>query len=149
MITALKYLVYWFVPQEKYLSGLVKSDAVIMDAIKLLNASSIHTNLELLQAGLTPEGRTALVEKTGVLPEVVLDLVNRVDFSRMPWSSKATISNIIGAGYASIAELAEADPDQLYADFFSYGKSIGKNLKLGNEIENSYRIARIIPKIVK
>jgi len=149
MITALKYLVYWFIPQEKYLSGLVKSDSAIMDSLKILNSSSIRTNLELLQAGLTPEGRTALVKKTRLLPEVVLDLVNRADFSRMPWSSKATISNIIGAGYGSIAKLAEADPDRLYADFFSYGKSIGKNLKLGNEIENSYRIARIIPKIVQ
>jgi len=148
-ITALKYLVYWFVPQEKYLSGLVKSDTSIMDAIKVLNVSGLRTNLELLQAGLTPDGRAALEEKTGLVPEVILDLVNRADFSRMPWSSKATISNIIGAGYGSIAQLADADPDRLYADFFNYGKRIGKNLKLGNEIENSYRIARIVPRLVK
>jgi hypothetical protein len=80
---------------------------------------------------------------------VIAELVNRADFSRMPWSSKATISNIIGAGYGTLSRLANADPDQLYADFFRYGKAIGKNLKLGNEIENSYRIAKIVPVLLQ
>ncbi len=40
-------------------------------------------------------------------------------------------------------------PEQLQTDFFAYGKAIGKNLKLGNEIENSYRIAKIIPKLIE
>jgi hypothetical protein len=48
-----------------------------------------------------------------------------------------------------MSELVNANPEQLYADFFGYGKAIGKNLKLGNEIENSYRIAKIIPVLVK
>ena len=48
-----------------------------------------------------------------------------------------------------LSRLARADPEQLYADFFRYGKSIGKNLKLGNEIENSYRIAKIVPELVQ
>jgi hypothetical protein len=37
---------------------------------------------------------------------------------------------------------------QLYTAFFSYGKSIGKNLKIGNEIENNYRIPKIVPVLV-
>jgi hypothetical protein len=81
-------------------------------------------------------------------PETTSELVNRADFSRMPWASKATISNIIGAGYTTLAALASADPDQLVDDFFKYGKHTGKNLKLGNEIENSYRIAKIVPTIL-
>jgi len=80
--------------------------------------------------------------------ETILDLVNRADISRLPRASKATISNIIGAGYGSLSQLANVEPDKLYTDFYTYGKSIGKNLKLGNEIENSYRIARIIPQLV-
>ena len=68
--------------------------------------------------------------------------------ARLPWASEATISNIIGAGYGSLSQLANADPERLYADFYNYGKSIGKNLKLGNEIENSYRITKIVPQLV-
>jgi hypothetical protein len=66
----------------------------------------------------------------------------------MPWASKATISNIIGAGYGRIVELANADLEQLQRDFHSYGASIGKNLRFGNEIESSYRIPKIIPLIL-
>ncbi len=145
----LKFLIYWFIPGEKYLSGLIRDDPDINHAIKVLSKFGIRTNLELLQKGHTSIGRKSLVEASGLPAGVISELVNRSDFSRMPWASKATISNIIGAGYGSLAQLAKADPEMLVADFFRYGKSIGKNLKLGNEIENSYRIAKIIPELLE
>jgi hypothetical protein len=148
-ISVLKYLVYWLIPGEKYLSGLVRDDPEISEAIKVLRSAGIRTNLGMLKAGITTHGRKELAHTSGLPVEIITELVNRADFSRMPWASKATISNIIGAGYGSLAELANADPDKLYADFFRYGKSIGKNLKFGNEIENSYRIAKIVPVLVQ
>jgi Domain of unknown function (DUF4332) len=147
-VTVLKYLVYWFIPREKYLSGLVQSET-LNHAVKVLREQGIRTNLDLLQQGITSAGRKALVKSSGLPEAVISELVNRADFSRLPWASKATISNIIGAGYGSLSQLAHADPEKLYADFFRYGRSIGKNLKLGNEIENSYRIARIVPALLK
>jgi hypothetical protein len=149
IITVSKFLVYWLIPGEKYLSGLVRADSKTLAEIKVLRASGIRTNLELLEKGRNASGRKSLVESSGLLPAVIAGLVNIADFSRMPWASKATISNIIGAGYASLSQLTNADPDRLYEDFFRYGKSIGKNLKLGNEIENNYRIAKIIPVILE
>jgi hypothetical protein len=76
------------------------------------------------------------------------ELGNRADLSRLPWASKATISNILGAGYGSWEKLAKADFQKLVRDFHAYGASIGKNLKLGNEIESSHRIARILPAVL-
>lgn len=149
IVTALKYLVYWFIPGSKYLSGLVREDPEVSGAIQALRASGIRTNLDILQRGLTPAARQALAESSGLPEAVIYRLVNIADFSRMPWASKATISNILGSGYGSLDELREADPEKLYADFYRYGKSIGKNLKLGNEIENSYRIAKIVPVLVR
>ncbi len=145
----LKYLAYWVIPSEKYLSGLVRDEPVIQSAIKTLAETGIRTNLQLLQAGISPSGRMALAIQSGLSPTVISNLVNRADLSRMPWASKATISNLSEAGYGSLARLANADQEQLFADFFAYGKSIGKNLKLGNEIENSFRIARILPILVQ
>jgi hypothetical protein len=149
IVTALKYLIYWFIPPEKYLSGLVRGDPSIINAIKVLGKRGVRTNLELLQVGFTARGRMSLAGTSGLPVPVISELVNRADFSRLPWASKATISNIIGAGYGSLELLANANPEHLYADFFRYGKSIGKNLKLGNEIENSHRIAKIIPILVQ
>ena len=148
-VAVLKFLIYWFIPGEKYLSGLVRDDPEITHAVRRLGGLGIRTNLELLQKGISEAGRKSLAEDSGLPLEVISELVHRADFSRMPWSSKATISNIIGAGYGSLAQLANASEEQLYENFFKYGKTIGKNLKLGNEIENSYRIAKIIPVLVQ
>jgi hypothetical protein len=144
----LKFLVYWFIPNQKYLSGLVQEDPSIQSAIQTLRQYGVRTNLEMLEKGIDRKGRNAIAEDSGISYGTIAELVNRADFSRLPWSSKATISNVIGAGYPSLADLRNADPEKLYADFFAYGRKIGKNLKLGNEIENSYRIAKIIPQLV-
>ena len=149
LAAALKYLTYWFIPMSKPLSSLVRADPVALGAVKTLRDLGVRSNLDLLERGCTADGRQALAE-AGALPEtMILELVHRADFSRLPWASKATISNIIGAGYASLAQLAAADPQQLFQDFFRYGESIGKNLKLGNEIDNSYRIAHLVPEILR
>jgi len=144
----MKYLTYWFLPGPKYLGGLVWLDPGTSAAVKVLQEHGIRTNLDIMQAGDTPAKRVLLAEKSGLPPYIIDELVNRADFSRMPWASKATISNIIGAGYGSLQQLAQAEPEQLYQDFFRYGQTIGKNLKLGNEIENSHRIAKIVPVIL-
>jgi hypothetical protein len=149
IVEVLKYLIYWVIPMNKYLSGLVKPGSHTNEALKVLRGLGIRTNLDLLRCGITAADRKALAKESGLPLELITELVNIADFSRMPWASKATISNIMGAGYCSLASLASADPERLYADFFRYGEVIGKNLKLGNEIENSHRIAKIVPVILQ
>lgn len=149
IVSAVKYLIYWFIPIEKYFSGLIRTDPQAVRALKALHAIGVRTNLDLLQQGYSKAGRVELVEKSGLPQGEINTWVNRADFSRMPWASKATIANIMGAGYGSLAQLAAADPDQVSADYYRFGKSFGKNLKLGNEIENCQRIARILPRIVQ
>ena len=149
VVQVFKFLIYWFVPGEKYLSGLIQADPQSRQQLEALRAIGIRTNLELLERGRSKTGRASMAKECG-LPEAVVEThVNRADLSRMPWASKATIANILGAGYGSLAELADAVPEKLYADFYRYGESIGKNLKHGNEIENSHRIAKIVPRIVQ
>lgn len=149
VIAVLKYLVYWFIPTKKDLSGLVRPASPLEEAIKILRRLGIRSNLDMLQGSLTPAERKAVAEASGLPQTTLEELLHRADFSRMPWASKATISNLVGAGYGSLAALANAQPEQLYQDFYRYGASIGKNLELGNEIENSYRIAQIVPAILE
>lgn len=146
-VSVLKYLVYWFIPMEKNFASLVPDD--LKDSATALRTAGIRTNLDLLERGRTSARRADLAAASALTESAALELVHRADLSRMPWASKATINNFVGAGYGSVAKLAKAPTEQLYADFFRYGQSIGKNLKLGNEIENSHRIAKIIPIIVK
>ena len=146
---ALQFLSYWFIPTAKPLSSLVRPGSELEAAIQTLRRQGIRSNLELLQDGRTRLGREQIVESSGLPAAVVEELVQRADLSRLPWASKATISNIIGAGYGSLSRLVDAEPEQLYQDFFRYGAAIGKNLKLGNEIDNSYRIAKLMPRVVE
>jgi hypothetical protein len=148
VIGGLKFLVYWVIPMKKPVRELGKTNLQVIEAAACLRQHGIRFNLDLLDRGLTPEGRRALAVENGLPDAVILDLVNRADFSRMPWASSATVSNIIGAGYGSLQKLAAADLEQLSADFYRYGASIGKNLKFGNEIDNSWRIAKIVPPVV-
>ncbi len=147
--TLLKFTVYWLIPGEKYLGGLVRDVKPVAEELSALRAVGVKTNLQILQSGITPVGRKALAEKSGLSYKVITEWVNRADFSRMPWASKATVSNLMGSGYGSLQQLANGQAEQVYADYMRYGKSIDKNLKLGNEIENSYRVAKIIPILVQ
>jgi hypothetical protein len=52
LMAALKYLVYWFIPSKKLLSGLVSNDSSTKDGIQVLRYRGIRTNLEILQKGL-------------------------------------------------------------------------------------------------
>lgn len=144
-----KYLIYWVVPMEKLLNGLLRPDQGMTEEVDVLRKLGVRTNLDMLQQGLTRAGRLILANESGLSEAVIMDWVNRADLSRLPWASKATISNIMGSGYGSLVKLANADPERLYADFFSFGKAIGKNLKFGNEIESSQRIARILPTVIQ
>ncbi len=146
---ALKYLVYWVIPDQKPVRELVKREECLIEAATTLRLMGVRWNLDLLERGTNARGRKALAAESGLDAGVVADLVNRADFSRLPWTSSATIANLIGSGYASLARVAEADFEQINADFYRYGAAIGKNLKIGNEIDNVWRIARILPRVVE
>lgn len=149
VIGVLKYLVYWVIPAKKQARELVKNDPALIEMAALLRPLGIRYNLDLLERGRTPPARLALAEESGLPLEVIDGLVYRADFSRMPWTSSATIANIVGCGYASMAQVASAPYEQIRADFFRYGAAIGKNLKLGNEIDNSWRVSKILPKVIE
>ena len=148
VVGCLSYMMYWFLPMKKYLQSLVKNNPLIQQELQKLYAAGICFNLDLLEQGATPEGRREVARAAGLAEAAVSGLVNRADFSRMPWASAATVSNIIGAGYGSLSKLANADPEKLHEDFFLYGAAIGKDLRFGNEIDSSYRIAQFVPKVV-
>jgi len=148
VVELLKYLFYWFIPRKKGLKELMRKDPRLFAVIDLLRGSGIRSNLDVLENGRTPELRKRLAEGCGAEQAALDELVNRADFSRMPWASAATISNIVGAGYGSIEKLASADLERVEEDFYRYGESIGKNLRFGNEINSSHRIAKLVPRVL-
>jgi hypothetical protein len=148
VVGVLKFLVYWVVPAKKSLNELVKKGQGFDPACAALRQAGVRCNLDLMELGRTPAARRQLALDSGLDEVVLADLVYRADYSRLPWTSLATINNLVYSGYASLGCLAEAPFERVSADFYRYGASIGKNLKLGNEIDNTHRIARLVPKVV-
>lgn len=148
LAATLKFLIYWVVPMARPLRALARPTAEVQHVIDMLRQAGLRNSLDLLEAGRTPAGRRDLAARSGASAALVDELIHRADFSRLPWTSAATISNYIGAGFATLAALAEAESEQAAAQYHRYGASIGKNLKLGNEIENGHRIARLLPQVV-
>lgn len=149
LASALKFLIYWVVPMARPLRALARPTSEVQIVIEPLRQAGLRTSLDALEAGRMPADRRALAARSGAPAALVDELVHRADFSRLPWTSAATISNYIGAGFATLEALAAAEPELASAQYHRYGASIGKNLKLGNEIENGHRIARLIPRVVE
>ena len=149
LAAGLKFLIYWVVPMSRPLRALARPGAEIQKVVEMIRETDLRTSLDLLEAGRAPAGRRALAARSGAPVALIDELIQRADFSRLPWTSAATISNYIGAGFATLEALAEAEPEQAAARYHRYGASIGKNLKLGNEIENGQRIAQIMPRVVE
>jgi hypothetical protein len=149
IVSMLRFMLYWVLPKKMTLRELVEDSPEMLKAIAALRKIKAGTNLELLEAGHTPEGRRALAEASGVPEATILDLVQRADFSRMPYSRGATVCNYKNAGYASLAQLAATDLQTVLDDFDRYGAQVGKNLKIGMEVDNGHHIANHLPKIVQ
>lgn len=74
IVRVLKFVIYWFVPMEKYLSGLIREAPLASEALKVLREVKICTNLDLLQQGATAAGSKALADLTGLPEAASIDL---------------------------------------------------------------------------
>lgn len=150
LIGALKYLLYWVLPSRIYLRELIDpGDLQALEFVTALRENGIRFNLDLLQKGSTPGDRREIARLTGVPEAFILDMVNRSDFTRMPYTRASTARNYIHSGYPSIEKLAAADLNQMAEDMRRYGESVGKNTKIGMEYDSGILCARVIPKVVK
>ncbi len=150
LIGALRYLLYWVLPSRMYLRELIDpDDARALEYVTALRQNGIRFNLDLLQRGSTPEGRREIARLTGLPEAFILDMVNRSDFTRMPYTRGSTARNYVHSGYPSVEKLAAADINQMAEDMKRYGEAVGKNTKIGMEFDSGILCARILPKIVK
>jgi hypothetical protein len=150
IIGVLKYLQYWVLPSKIYLRELIdKDNHKGIDKIAILRENGIRFTLDILETGCTKRGRKELSIRTEVLESFIYEMVNRADFTRMPYIRGSTVRNYFHAGYKSINQLSNASLETLTNDMTEYGNSIGKNLKHGMELDSGIAISKVIPKLVE
>ncbi len=80
-----------------------------------LSAIGVKTTNKLLKKGATPEGRDELAEKTGISPDLILEWVNHADLFRIKGVGEEYSDLLEEAGVDTVPELAQRNPDNLYA----------------------------------
>lgn len=75
----------------------------------------IKTTEALLAKGATPAGRRELAEATGISPDLILKWVNRADLFRIKGIGEEYSDLLEAAGVDTVPELAQRNPDNLYA----------------------------------
>ncbi len=150
IIRTLRFLLNWVLPQKIYLTEIVdKDDPAQMVTVMALRGAGVKFNLDALEKGMTKKGREKLAKEANVAPELVLNLVNRADFTRMPWTRGSTVKNYFNSGWDSMEKLAKADLKELTADVSVYMKSVCKKLNNAIELDSGIENAKVFPMIVE
>jgi predicted flap endonuclease-1-like 5' DNA nuclease len=80
---------------------------------KLIGAD-IHTIEQLLDNGANPAGRAAIVKRSGISAEYILNWVNRADLMRVEGIGEEYSDLLERAGVDTVKELAQRNPENLH-----------------------------------
>lgn len=150
LIRVLRYLHRWYLPKKKYVSQLVvEVDDTQKQQIKLLRENGIRYNLDALEKGRTKKGRERISSDIDIPEEFILELVVRSDLSRIPYSSKKTVTHFYNMGFDRLDRLAETNPEDLPRILEEYSEGIGMDIRHGVDLPHAREIARVLPKVVK
>jgi hypothetical protein len=151
IIRLLKYLFNWYFPSKIYLRELVeKREEKLLEYIITLRKQGIRFTLDILDKGFSKEMRKNIAKRTKVPEDFIFELVNKADFTRMPYIRGSTARHYFGVGYDSLEKLAKADLVQLEEKMKTYLESKGVKLSRSFiELDRGILISGIIPRIVE
>ena len=105
----------------------------------------------MLEAGRTPQDRLALVEKTGVPLDVILEYVKLSDLARVPGTKGIRARLYHDAGVDTLEKMAGWDPVELRAMVISFVEQTGFDgiAPLPKEAASAVATAKRLPKLVE
>lgn len=153
LIETLNYLLRWVLPFPTPLREFFDpEDATQMTYFQALKQQGITTNLDLLEQGRTPIKRAHLAGLTGIPLDFLLPLIHQADLARLAYVRGKTVRHLCGAGYDTLAKLANADLADLTAAMHAYFQAQGKQFadyKAVIQLAPLAGGARRLPKVVE
>jgi len=146
----LHYLRSWVLPKKIYLSELI--DKKKHDEQKFamtLRENNIKFTLDLFEVGHTKAGRKKLSKETGIPEEFLYELLNKADFSRIPFCIGKCVNHYYSMGFKTLEHLANTSHKEIERMFTEYQKRINRNMKSALDPYHGSMIAKILPKIVE
>ena len=116
-----------------------------------LNNEGITTTDELLDAGVTPQGREALAEKTGIAESLILEWVNLSDLFRIKGVGEEYSDLLEEAGVDTVVELARRNPENLLAKIIEVNeaKNLVRRVPYLSFVESWVQQAKTLPRKVE
>jgi len=115
-----------------------------------LREAGIATIEALLKAGSSPKGRQELAEKTGIGDALILEWVNLADLFRIIGIGEEYSDLLEEAGVDTVPELAQRNPDNLYAKMVEVNaaKSLVRKLPGLSQVKGWVEQAKGLDRIV-
>jgi len=126
LIQFLNYLFRWVLPFRIPLRELLDLEngfnLQIMDSLK---EHGINANLDILEKCHTKAGRRETALSSGIAEDVLLEIVQRADLSRLAYVRGKTVKHLCFAGLDTLDKLANTDLSVISAAMDAYYTSIG------------------------
>jgi hypothetical protein len=121
------------------------------DDISKLEVLGIKNVEDMLSAGKTPQMRKELVEKSGLSPDVILELVRLSDLSRLPGVKGIRARLYLDAGIKAVEAFSHWEPEalQIYLEKFVQETGFQGIAPLPKEIKSTIKHASQLPRIIK
>lgn len=115
-----------------------------------LQAVGIRTTETLLERGATPNGREELAAETGISGKLILEWVNLSDLLRIKGVGEEYSDLLEEAGVDTVPELAQRNPENLYAKLseINEAKDLVRRLPSAKEVEDWVNQAKALPRII-
>jgi len=116
-----------------------------------LIAIGIKTTGKLLKMGATPKGRDELAEKTGITGKLILEWVNHADLYRIKGVAEEYSDLLEEAGVDTVPELAQRNPDNLYAKIVETNqeKELVRQLPSHRQVADWVAQAKTMPRVIQ
>ncbi len=115
-----------------------------------LMAVGIATTEALLEKGATPQSRKAIEEATGISHDLLLKWINRADLFRIKGIGEEYSDLLEAAGVDTVPELAQRNPENLYAALQSVNaeKKLVRRLPALAQVSDWIEQAKKLPRVV-
>ncbi len=116
-----------------------------------LRAAGVRGTNDLLKKGSTKQGRQALAELAGVSEKLVLEWVNHADLFRIKGIGPEYADLLEEAGVDTVVELAQRNPDNLYAKLVEVNeaKKLVRRLPTQNMVKAWIAQAKELPRVIQ
>ena len=116
-----------------------------------LTGAGVQNIEDLLQKGATPEGRKNLAEATGISGKLILEWVNLADLFRIKGIGEEYSDLLEEAGVDTVVELAQRNPENLYAKLqeINSAKKLVRKLPAQSQVADWVAQAKELPRVLQ